>query len=58
MKKLTVMFKTSDNKTAYKTINFKPTVTGETAALNLLTKTHLAMQYKSHQTIEIEGKEM
>ena len=52
------MFRTRDNKTAYKTISFKPTVTGETAALNLLTKTHFAMQYKSHTTIEIEGKEL
>ena len=58
MKKLTVMFRTRDNKTAYKSIDFKPTITGERAALNLLTKTHFAMQYKSHQTIEIEGKEL
>ena len=53
MKKVTVLFKTRDNKTCFKST---PSLDSKIyQAVNLLINTHFAMKYVSHQTIDIKG---
>ena len=54
MKKLTAMFRTIDNKTAYKSTPFK-TETDKITARNLLIATHSRMQYVGESITEIKG---